>query len=128
LNRGQDGVDGTGMVVDRGRVGTAGSVGIADILGACRLSSTLYFRTDRMLLVLSTICCPKKCRRMVISKPLPKSDTKVLQPAKRRHSVVLGTDERPVDLGNACSFSPETIPPHEGREETCLRVVTAMTS
>src|SRR4051794_20592990 len=27
--------------------------------------------------------------------------------------------ERPVDLGNACSFSPETIPPHEGREEIC---------
>ena len=46
VNRGQDGVDDTGMVVDRGRVGTAGSVGIADILGACRLSSTLYFRRE----------------------------------------------------------------------------------
>jgi hypothetical protein len=64
-----------------------------------------------------TIYYPKKRRRLVISEALPKSDTKVLQPAKRRHSVVLGTDERPVDLGNACSFSPETIPPHEGRRE-----------
>jgi hypothetical protein len=53
--RGQDGVDGTSMVVDRGRVGTAGSVGIADILGACRLSSTLYFRKEIVCsLILST--------------------------------------------------------------------------
>ena len=34
------------MVVDRGRVGMAGSVGIADILGACRLSSALSFRKE----------------------------------------------------------------------------------